>query len=81
MQQSLSFTDWWYLISRQVSSITHDIRHPSEYIDRVNNRTQVYWEPPIEGVYKLNVDGPHNWAIGKSSSGGLIRDSKGKFIK
>jgi hypothetical protein len=73
--------DWWYMLSNQVSFITQDIHHPSEYIDCVKTRNQVYWEPPIEGAYKLNVDGSHNWAIGKSACGGLIRDSKEKSLK
>jgi len=56
-QHSKLIPDWWHCISNHLSYITHDMHYPYEYMDRVTNRSQVHWELPPEGVYKINVDG------------------------
>lgn len=40
----------------------------------------VAWTPPPSAFFKVNVDGSHLPSTGSSACGGLIRDSKGKFI-
>ncbi|CAL8115581.1 unnamed protein product [Prunus armeniaca] len=50
----------------------------------ISKRTQVQvmlaWEPPMNGVFKLNVDGSRKGGIGCIGAGGIIRDSFGDWM-
>lgn len=41
----------------------------------------VAWKPPPPNSYKVNIDGSFRRGEGNSTCGGLIRDSKGSFVK
>ncbi|KAI5325826.1 hypothetical protein L3X38_034900 [Prunus dulcis] len=50
----------------------------------ISKKTQVQimlaWEPPVNGVLKLNVDGSRKGGIGCIDAGGIIRDSFGDWM-
>lgn len=49
--------------------------------ERIHGTAAESWSKPMQGVYKLNVDGSHCVTRGESACGGLIRNSSGLFIK
>ena len=60
--------DYYYYISK-AKQITPKIAIP------------VRWSKPILGWFKLNTDGASLGNPGKAGSGGLIRDSEGRWVK
>ena len=41
----------------------------------------IYWHPPQPSFVTLNTDGSSKYNIGKAEGGGVLRDSKGRWIK
>ena len=68
------------------SSVIHAAQEYMYYASKANRRVtkaliQVSWTRPCDGQYKLNSDGLALGNPRKASSGGLIRDSRGRWIK
>lgn len=47
----------------------------------LTKKIMVKWDPPIKPFHKLNMDGSALGNLGEASSGGLILDHTGKWIK
>ena len=41
----------------------------------------ISWHPPQPSFVTLNTDGSSKYNIGKAEGGGVLRDSKGRWIK
>ncbi|KAE8696705.1 vignain-like [Hibiscus syriacus] len=46
----------------------------------IQHEQQQKWKPPLEGWWKLNIDGAHKLDIGVTACGGALRDSNGEWI-
>lgn len=71
----------WHMLTSRASDIENELSHPPTFLDDKKVSAQVGWQPPPMYFFKVNIDGAHNKHTGKSSCGGINRDSNGCFVQ
>lgn len=71
----------WPYVCNQVYVISNNLSKPQNSRSNFTKPAQSTWEKPVQGWFKLNVDGAFGSRQGNIACGGLIRDSNGAFVK